>query len=221
MLLFYLYCLGARRWQCWMPFQPPFSTAGKQFIKNTSSHRIYSIKQLFYWFIQNQAQALLPSPSQRGSLHWIRQIYTSHAVRVANGSPLWWCLLLSCAGGRWYFPYYSYRRKATEQEFFVPTQILIGVILLKRSDLWIADSGASNHVTFSDIGCRKKRIATGLTHGIVSESVLLKYELDLPCIHYDKDGTQVGEVLITEVGHLPEGNFILLCLTRCWGYIIS
>ncbi len=31
--------------------------------------------------------------------------------------------------------------------------------MLKRSDMWIADSGASNHVTFSDNGCRNKRIA--------------------------------------------------------------
>jgi hypothetical protein len=28
--------------------------------------------------------------------------------------------------------------------------------MLKRSDMWIADSGASNHVTFSDKGCRNK-----------------------------------------------------------------
>jgi hypothetical protein len=64
-------------------------TAGERFIKNTSSHRIKLIKQLFYQFTQNQAQALLPSPSQRGSLCQIGQIYTSHAVGAENGSPLW------------------------------------------------------------------------------------------------------------------------------------
>jgi hypothetical protein len=72
-----------------MPFWPPFLMAGKQFIKNTRSHRIKLIKQLFYQFIQNQAQALLPSPSQRGCLRQIEQIYTSHAIGAANGSPLW------------------------------------------------------------------------------------------------------------------------------------
>ncbi len=107
-----------------------FFTAGKWFIINTSSHRIKLIKQLFSWFIQNQAQALLPSPSQRGSLHLIGQIYASHAVGAANGSPLWLCLLLSCAGRRWYFPYYFYHKKATKQEFFLPAQTFIGVILL-------------------------------------------------------------------------------------------
>ncbi len=136
MLLVYSHCLGARRWR-WLLFWPPFSMAGERFIKNTSSHRIKLIKQLFYQSIQNQAQALLPSPSQRGSLHQIGQIYTSHAVGAANGSPLWWCLLLSCAGGRWYFLYYSYHRKATEWDFFDPARTLIGVILLKQSTLFL------------------------------------------------------------------------------------
>ena len=145
MLLVYLYCLGTRRWQ-WMPYQPPFLTAGKGFIKNTSSHRIKLMKQLFYQFIPNQAQALLSSPSWRGSLRWIGQICTSHAVGAANGSPLWWCLLMSCAGGRWYFPYYSYHRKAMEREFFVPARTLIGVILLTiTSEKWVQGDDSANH----------------------------------------------------------------------------
>jgi hypothetical protein len=87
--------------------------------------------------------------------------------------------------------------------------------MLKRTDIWIADSGASNHVTFSDTGCRNKRNATGLTHGIVGNSVLPKCKLDIPCcVHFNKDGAQVGEVIITDVSHLPEGNFNLFSVTR-------
>ncbi len=89
--------------------------------------------------------------------------------------------------------------------------------MLKRTDIWIADSGASNHVTyatFSDKGCRNKRIATGSTHGVIGNSVLPKCELDIPCVHFDKDGAQVGEVIITDVSHLPEGNFNLFSVTR-------
>ncbi len=129
MLLVYSYCFGACHWW-WMPFWPAFLTVGEQFIKNTSSHRIELTKQLYYQFIQSHAQELLPSPFQRGFLCQIGQKYTSHAVGAANGSPLWWCLLLSSAGSRWYFPHYSYCRKATEREFFVPAWTLIGVILL-------------------------------------------------------------------------------------------
>jgi hypothetical protein len=69
-------------------------------------------------------------------------------------------------------------------------------------------------VTFSDKGCRNKRIATRSTHGIVGNSVLPKCELDIPCVHYDKVGAQVGEVFITDVSHLPEGNVKLFSLTR-------
>jgi hypothetical protein len=64
--------------------------------------------------------------------------------------------------------------------------------MLKRSDMWIADSGASNHVTFSDNGCRNKIIATGSTHRIVGNLVLPKCELDIPCVHFDKNGAQLG-----------------------------
>jgi hypothetical protein len=85
--------------------------------------------------------------------------------------------------------------------------------MLKRSDMWIDDSGASNHVTFSNKGCRKKN-ATGLTPGIVGHSVLPKCKLDIPCVQFDKDGAQVGEMIITDVSHLPEGNFNLFSVTR-------
>ncbi len=84
-----------------------------------------------------------------------------------------------------------------ETEYGLGTKNMIALIdMLQRSDMWSTVSGASNHVTFSYKGYRNKRIVTGLTHGIVGESVLPKCELDIPCIHYDKDGTQLGEVLI-------------------------
>jgi hypothetical protein len=86
--------------------------------------------------------------------------------------------------------------------------------MLKITDIWIADSGASNHVTFSDKGFKNKRLATGLTHRIVGNSVLPKCQLDIPCVHFDKDGAQVGEVIITDVSHLPEGNLKLFNVTR-------
>jgi hypothetical protein len=85
--------------------------------------------------------------------------------------------------------------------------------MLKRSDIWIADSGAFTHVTFSDKICRNKKISTGSTHEIVSNSVIPKCELDILCVHFDKDGAQVGEVLIADVNHLPEANFNLFSVT--------
>ena len=48
----------------------------------------------------------------------------------------------------------------------------------------------------------------------MGNSVLPKCELDIPCVHFDKDGASVGEVIITDVSHLPEGNFNLFSVTR-------
>jgi hypothetical protein len=86
--------------------------------------------------------------------------------------------------------------------------------MLKRSDMWIADSGASNHVTFSDLGCVTQREATGLTHRIVDRLVHLKFKLDIPFVNHDKDGNHVGDMTITDVSHLPEIKFNLFSLTR-------
>ncbi len=69
-------------------------------------------------------------------------------------------------------------------------------------------------MTFSDKGRRNKRIATGLKHRIVGNSVLPKCQLDIPSVHFDKDGAQVREVIITDVSHLPEGKFNLFSVTR-------
>ncbi len=53
-----------------------------------------------------------------------------------------------------------------------------------------------------------------MIHSIVGNSVLPKCELDIPCVHFDKDGAQVGEVIITDVSNLSEGNFNLFSVTR-------
>jgi hypothetical protein len=45
--------------------------------------------------------------------------------------------------------------------------MMASMTMLKRSDMWIADSGASNHVTFSDKRCQNKRDATDSTHKVV------------------------------------------------------
>jgi hypothetical protein len=55
-----------------------------------------------------------------------------------------------------------------KNEFGLGTiNMMASMTMLKRSDMWIANSGASNHVTFSDKRCQNKRNAAGLTHGIV------------------------------------------------------
>jgi hypothetical protein len=48
-----------------------------------------------------------------------------------------------------------------ESEYGLRTKTMIASMsMLKRSGMWIAESEASNHVTFSDKGCQNKRNAT-------------------------------------------------------------
>jgi hypothetical protein len=122
--------LGAcRRW--WMPFRAPFLTACERFAENTSSSRINLFKRLFYYFILNQAIEFLPNPFRRGCPRPIGCIQRYHAVGGANGTTM----VVMFVGGlcRWStkFLYYSYSRKPTGREFFVPARILIAVFLLK------------------------------------------------------------------------------------------
>ena len=80
--------MGASR-RRWMPYQQPFSTAGKQFAKNMSSCRIKLFTLLFYQIKQNpahppSANPFACSPTRRiGAIRWIK------AVGGANGTP-WW-----------------------------------------------------------------------------------------------------------------------------------
>ncbi len=78
--------MDARR-QWWMPFRPPFSTAGEQFVENTSSCRNQFITLLFYRIKQNPMIAPLANPCgwpptrRIGVIHWI------NALGGANGTP--------------------------------------------------------------------------------------------------------------------------------------
>ena len=95
------------------------------------------------------------------------------------------------------------------------TPKMSNMAILKRSDMWITDSGAPNHVTFSDLGCVNKRRSSGATHGIVDKSVQQpKWEAYKPCTHYNKDGKLIGNLIMTDVSHLSECSFNLFSTTR-------
>ncbi len=125
--------MGARRQQ-WMSFWPPFLTAGKRFVENTSSSRIKLTTLLFYCFTLNPAYAPLANPFGRGYLRRIGRIHWSHAIGGVNGSTIVVMFVDCCVGGGQYFPYYSYRRNPMGRDFFVPAGTLIVVTLL--SDDW-------------------------------------------------------------------------------------
>ena len=125
---------------CYQPIRiiwTPTVDDGCRFVhlfENMSSTRIKLISLLFYRFILYRAKAFLPNPFQRGCPHPIGRIQRYHTVGGANGTTMvmmfvgWLCL------GRQYFPYYSYCRKPTGREFFVPAWTLLGAILLSRRE---------------------------------------------------------------------------------------
>ncbi len=59
--------------------------------------------------------------------------------------------------------------------------MMVSMTMLKISDMWIADLGASNHVTFSDKGYQNKRNMIASTHGIVGS-----IWMDIPCVYLTK-----------------------------------
>jgi hypothetical protein len=78
-------------------------------------------------------------------------------------------LWVSCVGGRRYFPYYSYSRKPTGREFFIPARTLIVVFLLKA--LREANGAATTTTTVDDIigalGMENEMIDGTINEGVV------------------------------------------------------
>jgi hypothetical protein len=69
----------------------------------------------------------LANPCRWPPTHRIGAIHWTDPVGGANRTPWWWCLwgeLCCCLTD---YSYYSYRRKSTGREFFVPARTLIGV----------------------------------------------------------------------------------------------
>ncbi len=109
--------------------------AGKRFIKNTSTSRIKLTTLFFYRFILNQAKAPSLNPFGRGYLCRIGRIHRSHAIGGANVFTMVVLFVDCCVVFGRYFPYYSYLRNPTGQEFGVPPRINIVVSLLNKSKL--------------------------------------------------------------------------------------
>ena len=123
--------LGTHR-QRWMPFRPPFLAAGERFVENKMSCSIKLISLLFYWFLYPRLRALgQPMRMAAHTSDWGNSL--NRRRRGANGTPWWWWMwgeLCCCLTD---YLYYSYRRKSTGWEFFVPAQTLKWVKLYKKT----------------------------------------------------------------------------------------
>jgi hypothetical protein len=69
-----------------------------------------------------------------------------------------------------------------------------GLELLKRSDIWIGDTGATMHSSFCSAHGINKRATTLSTTGVSGDSIKSLPQMDLNCIAINKDGNAVGPV---------------------------
>ena len=60
--------------------------------------------------------------------------------------------------------------------------------VLRDANIWICDSGASNHSTNSDAGARNKRETTSASLGHVGQAVKATSSIDVPGYFLGKDG---------------------------------
>ena len=87
--------------------------------------------------------------------------------------------------------------------------------ILKDPEIWIADTGTSNHSTFSRTGVINViESDLGMTQGATGEAVAPKSAVDIPSLACDRYGNQQFEVTMTGVSLIPEGDFNLFSITR-------
>ena len=87
--------------------------------------------------------------------------------------------------------------------------------ILKDAEIWIADTGASNHSTFSRTGSINViESDLGMTQGATGEAVAPKSAVDIPSLACDRYGNQQFEVTMTGVSLIPKGNFNIFSITR-------
>ena len=85
---------------------------------------------------------------------------------------------------------------------------------LRDANIWICDSGASNHSTNSDAGARNKRDTTSASLGHVGQAVKATSSIDVPGYFLGKDGKPGLRARLDDVSYNNRLNFNLMSLTR-------
>ena len=86
--------------------------------------------------------------------------------------------------------------------------------LLKDREVWIADTGASNHSTPYKLGAVNERPSDVLAQGATGAPVAPTCEIDIPTTICDKFGNEKGRLMLTEVGHMADGRYNLFSVSR-------
>ena len=87
--------------------------------------------------------------------------------------------------------------------------------ILKDNEIWIADSGATNHCSKSDKGATNVRKAESLAMGFSGPAMVAESEMDLPSVICDRFGQEQLSVILTYGSCRKGNNFNLFSVGRC------
>ena len=85
---------------------------------------------------------------------------------------------------------------------------------LKAEDIWICDSGASNHSTWCKKGVRNEQETGSVSIGHTGTAVVVTSTIDVPGQFVAKDGKVGLRAVLTDCSYNPKNNFNLLSLAR-------
>ena len=99
----------------------------------------------------------------------------------------------------------------------VPPEIAIAGSLgiLKDPEIWICDTGASNHSMFAKVGCSAERPSETQSQGISGPARKAESEINLPRIVCDRFGNELTKVTLKEILYKGDSNFNLFLVGRC------
>ena len=86
--------------------------------------------------------------------------------------------------------------------------------VLSNPNVFIGDTGASNHVTKNERGATNIKEGYGAITGINSSSIQSSMLVNLECVHWDKNGKEMMPITFTNVNHIAGGNYNLASLPR-------
>ena len=87
--------------------------------------------------------------------------------------------------------------------------------LLKSADIWIGDTGATNHTTFSKEGAKNVKESSISTHGITGEIIKPDKEVDIECDRYDQsDNVSQTGLTFSGVSYMKGCNYNLCSLSK-------
>ena len=74
--------------------------------------------------------------------------------------------------------------------------------LLRSPQVWVGDTGATTHSTFSKEASKNQREPTVTTTGITGGLIRPSIQMDIDCMHCDKHGNKQFKMALTDVCHL-------------------